>query len=498
MTTTRNTSKFLATLALAGIALVFSAGAASAQVDAPTAPPPAAPAPDVPPPAAPEIDAPEIDAPEIDAPEIDGGMPEMDAPEMDAPEIDGGMPEMDAPEMDGPEIDGGMPEMDAPEMDGPVIEEPVIEELVFEELVFEAPVEVAPAVIFEAPPAVMVHAPPPPVLDEEATLALLADITQIFSKEAVPVERIDKLSGGIVDVAAETVGVVEAVAAETVEELVFVAPVEVAPAVAVVEAPPAVLPSGVDLSDMEVPVMRTHVYTEMPTVQRTYTYTTDADEVSFPKGNLIAMTTASWQNLEQCEATEEGACVQHTLPINIDTDFYGTREFSVTETVNFKATSDWLSCDVAEAVCVSTEQVFTVVGTATAPVTEEDTTKAATDVVVVEEAPTVVEDTTKAATDVVVVEEAPAVVVEIPVVPEEVNDVTVDDEVPAVVIRRGARGEDVALLQTLLNNAGYALTTDGVFGRQTALALRQYQTTAGITVDAIAGSQTWTSLLSEI
>ncbi len=476
MTTTRNTSKFLATLALAGIALVFSAGAASAQVDAPTAPPPAAPAPDVPPPAAPEIDAPEIDAPEIDAPEIDGGMPEMDAPEMD----------------------------------GPVIEEPVIEELVFEELVFEAPVEVAPAVIFEAPPAVTVHhAPPPPVLDEEATLALLADITQIFSKEAVPVERIDKLSGGIVDVAAETVGVVEAVAAETVgvveavaaetvEELVFVAPVEVAPAVAVVEAPPAVLPSGVDLSDMEVPVMRTHVYTEMPTVQRTYTYTTDADEVSFPKGNLIAMTTASWQNLEQCEATEEGACVQHTLPINIDTDFYGTREFSVTETVNFKATSDWLSCDVAEAVCVSTEQVFTVVGTATAPVTEEDTTKAATDVVVVEEAPTVVEDTTKAATDVVVVEEAPAVVVEIPVVPEEVNDVTVDDEVPAVVIRRGARGEDVALLQTLLNNAGYALTTDGVFGRQTALALRQYQTTAGITVDAIAGSQTWTSLLSEI
>ena len=42
-------------------------------------------------------------------------------------------------------------------------------------------------------------------------------------------------------------------------------------------------------------------------------------------------------------------------------------------------------------------------------------------------------------------------------------------------IKRGSRGDDVERLQTLLNNAGYSLDVDGIFGDNTYNAVRQYQ-----------------------
>ena len=58
-------------------------------------------------------------------------------------------------------------------------------------------------------------------------------------------------------------------------------------------------------------------------------------------------------------------------------------------------------------------------------------------------------------------------------------------------LRLGSRGPQVQLLQLALQRAGYAPgATDGVFGRQTEAALRQFQTANGLTPDGIAGPMT--------
>ena len=46
-------------------------------------------------------------------------------------------------------------------------------------------------------------------------------------------------------------------------------------------------------------------------------------------------------------------------------------------------------------------------------------------------------------------------------------------------IKRGSRGDDVERLQTMLNNAGYSLDVDGIFGDNTYNAVRQYQRANG-------------------
>ncbi|HIS92907.1 MAG TPA: peptidoglycan-binding protein [Candidatus Alectryocaccomicrobium excrementavium] len=61
-------------------------------------------------------------------------------------------------------------------------------------------------------------------------------------------------------------------------------------------------------------------------------------------------------------------------------------------------------------------------------------------------------------------------------------------------IREGSRGEDVKRLQTLLNNEGYSLDVDGIFGDKTQSAVRQYQRSQGLDADGIVGSNTWSSL----
>ena len=61
-------------------------------------------------------------------------------------------------------------------------------------------------------------------------------------------------------------------------------------------------------------------------------------------------------------------------------------------------------------------------------------------------------------------------------------------------IKRGSRGDDVERLQTMLNNAGYSLDVDGIFGEKTQSAVRQYQRNQGLDVDGIVGTNTWGAL----
>lgn len=64
-------------------------------------------------------------------------------------------------------------------------------------------------------------------------------------------------------------------------------------------------------------------------------------------------------------------------------------------------------------------------------------------------------------------------------------------------LRSGSRGEDVKKLQQQLINAGYNVGStgaDGIYGKNTAAAVTQYQKDKGLSVDGIAGNQTLTSL----
>lgn len=58
----------------------------------------------------------------------------------------------------------------------------------------------------------------------------------------------------------------------------------------------------------------------------------------------------------------------------------------------------------------------------------------------------------------------------------------------------GSSGSDVRALQEALRKAGYNIAADGVFGAETQNAVRQYQSAQGLSVDGIAGQQTFGSL----
>jgi peptidoglycan hydrolase-like protein with peptidoglycan-binding domain len=64
-------------------------------------------------------------------------------------------------------------------------------------------------------------------------------------------------------------------------------------------------------------------------------------------------------------------------------------------------------------------------------------------------------------------------------------------------LRKGSRGDDVRTLQTLLNENGYSLAVDGIFGSRTDGAVRDYQARKGLVVDGIVGPKTWGALLSK-
>ena len=61
----------------------------------------------------------------------------------------------------------------------------------------------------------------------------------------------------------------------------------------------------------------------------------------------------------------------------------------------------------------------------------------------------------------------------------------------------GSQGGAVKQLQRELNKRGYQLDEDGIYGKKTKAAVRDYQKKSGLTmVDGIAGDETWGSLLS--
>ena len=61
-------------------------------------------------------------------------------------------------------------------------------------------------------------------------------------------------------------------------------------------------------------------------------------------------------------------------------------------------------------------------------------------------------------------------------------------------LRRGARGEEVILLQTLLAKDGSSLEIDGIFGIGTLSAVKSFQKRHKLTVDGVVGPKTWAEL----
>lgn len=64
-------------------------------------------------------------------------------------------------------------------------------------------------------------------------------------------------------------------------------------------------------------------------------------------------------------------------------------------------------------------------------------------------------------------------------------------------VSQGSNGQAVRAVQKLLKDKyGYAIAVDGVFGPQTANAVKDFQTSKGLTSDGIVGPNTWQSLVS--
>jgi N-acetyl-anhydromuramyl-L-alanine amidase AmpD len=65
-----------------------------------------------------------------------------------------------------------------------------------------------------------------------------------------------------------------------------------------------------------------------------------------------------------------------------------------------------------------------------------------------------------------------------------------------VTVRNGNTGEAVRGVQSQLRAHGYMVTVDGVFGSQTETAVRAFQSSRGLTVDGIVGPVTWQYLVN--
>lgn len=75
----------------------------------------------------------------------------------------------------------------------------------------------------------------------------------------------------------------------------------------------------------------------------------------------------------------------------------------------------------------------------------------------------------------------------------EVNKVTVNTE--RKILKRGAKGDEVRLLQTLLNFHGAGIECDSSFGPATQKALMAFQKSRSLTADGITGKVTWHQLM---
>ena len=62
------------------------------------------------------------------------------------------------------------------------------------------------------------------------------------------------------------------------------------------------------------------------------------------------------------------------------------------------------------------------------------------------------------------------------------------------VLRYGSTGAEVKKLQSLLNEQGYSLAVDGIFGAATSKAVKDFQTRKGLESDGVVGEKTWSAL----
>ena len=65
-----------------------------------------------------------------------------------------------------------------------------------------------------------------------------------------------------------------------------------------------------------------------------------------------------------------------------------------------------------------------------------------------------------------------------------------------VSVRKGAKGNITYILQAILYCKGYKIAVDGDFGVNTENAVKDYQQSNGLTVDGVAGKNTFTKLFS--
>lgn len=70
-------------------------------------------------------------------------------------------------------------------------------------------------------------------------------------------------------------------------------------------------------------------------------------------------------------------------------------------------------------------------------------------------------------------------------------------EIAYQTVSYGSSGEEVKKLQKSLNEKGYSLAVDGVFGNKTRDAVKDYQQKNGLSVDGIVGGKTWGSLTNK-
>jgi hypothetical protein len=83
--------------------------------------------------------------------------------------------------------------------------------------------------------------------------------------------------------------------------------------------------------------------------------------------------------------------------------------------------------------------------------------------------------------------------VALPVLAQPVPDLA--PAAPQTILRMGDRGPGVSQLQQALAALGlYSATADGIYGADTAQAVRSLQQQQGLAVDGITGDQTWQAL----
>lgn len=79
--------------------------------------------------------------------------------------------------------------------------------------------------------------------------------------------------------------------------------------------------------------------------------------------------------------------------------------------------------------------------------------------------------------------------------PETTTQTTNTNAITLPVLKRGMKGEQVRIMQVLLNAHGAALEVDGSFGPASEKAVKAFQTEKKLTVDGLCGPATWKALV---